>query len=262
MDDKVALIDADSLIYINCYNKKLYDKNGDPIIGDDGEQVREVKTLEECTKSTDKMIKDILKATSSTKYLLFLTVGKGYRYDIYKEYKGNRKGGEKPDHFDRVKEHLIVKHKAVYNQNLEADDLVNIYHNNTPYNSFIASPDKDMLKLKGSHYNYSKFTWHMVTEKQAELFFWTSMITGDGVDNIKGVPGRGPKYAESLLVHGVNYPSAVLLCYIDKFGEEYGIYEFYKNYKCLKIIDKYEGLEIMPPLEVDVKKGVDLEDEL
>ena len=248
--DKIALIDADSLIYINCYNKKLLDKEKNPVIGDDGEPVREVRTLQECKDLTDKMIMDILKATSSTEYLLFLTVGRGFRYDIYPEYKGNRKGSEKPEHFDRVKEHLITDHKAIYGHGLEADDLVRIYQKQMP-NSFIASPDKDVLNLAGSHYNYNKYQWELVTESQANLHFWSSMITGDSTDNIKGVPGKGPKFAEQYLQSGENAAGDVLDVYIQKFGEEVGVYEFYKNYKCLKILDEYEGLEIKEPIKLE-----------
>ena len=104
---KTCLIDADSLIYINCYSKK-----DEP-----------VKTLQDCKDSVDDMIAQILKATKSSHYLLFLTVGKGYRYKIYPEYKANRKYGERPEFFSALKEYLISDYKALYNTELEADDL-------------------------------------------------------------------------------------------------------------------------------------------
>ena len=135
--DRIALIDADSLIYISCYNK---DK---------------VKTLEECKNTADEFIKNIIDATGSNKFLLFLTIGKGFRYKVYPEYKANRKDLKPLDHYVEVRQYLIDKYKAYNHPELEADDLCLIYSKRIS-NSFISSPDKDVLMLQGTHYNYKK----------------------------------------------------------------------------------------------------------
>lgn len=50
------------------------------------------------------------------------------------------------------------------------------------------------------------------------------MITGDSVDNIKGIPGAGPAAAKKLLVIGSGlideeeYEAIVQKAYMDKFG--------------------------------------------
>lgn len=238
---KIALIDADGLIYINCHNKKD----------------APIKTLEDCKRSVDNMIQQILISSKANEYLLFLTVGKNFRYSIYPEYKANRKYGDKPEHFDRIKEYLITDYKSIYGYNLEADDLINIYKNKLD-DSFICSSDKDLLMLEGDCYNYKTHKWTKTTKDVASYNFWFSMITGDTVDNIKGIPGKGPKYAERL--HSVckkedeeiSYQMFVLNEYIIHFGEQLGIEEFYKNYKCLKIVDEQEGIEINTPLKFNL----------
>lgn len=250
---KVALIDADSLIYINVHCKKLLSNDNVEIIDDWGKPVREVKTLKQCEDGVDNMIKHILRFTGATSYLLFLTSGRNFRYNIYPEYKANRKYGDKPMWFDEVKTHLLRKEASVVHSDLEADDLCNIYKN-VIKDSFICAIDKDMLKLEGKHFNYSKNQWVEVTKDEACRNFWASMITGDSVDGIKGIPGKGPKAVEEILHWNLswwNYPGEVLFHYIEKFGQDLGIQEYYKNYMVLKIKDKWDGLEIVQPIEVE-----------
>jgi len=233
---RVNLIDADSIIYITAFDKK---------------DSLKPKTLQECKDLVDSLIFNMLSYTRSTHYLLFLTVGKNFRYDIYPLYKANRKYGEKPEHFDAVKEYLITKYNAIHHPKLESDDLVCIYKENLS-NSFISSPDKDILYLKGETFDYKNFKWVNTSEEEANLFFWTSMITGDSVDNIKGIPGKGDKFAESMLkpfFSNQMLSSIVFEEYFNYFGEEVAIQEFYKNYMCLKMKTEYDGLVLQEPIE-------------
>lgn len=251
MINRSALIDADSIIYICCANKKKYNENGDPIIDDLGEHVYEIKTLQQCKDLVDSMLKSIFMATKSTHYLLFLTVGRNFRYDHYKEYKGNRKYSEKSEHFDRVKEYLITDWNAVYEPGLEADDLVKIYSNSIQ-GSFICSPDKDILSLEGKHYNYKTHKWITTTHDEAYEKFWMDMVTGQTGDNIKGIEGSGPVAAESIKNSvGGTFRSRVFEAYLIRYGEYKGIAEFYKNYNLLKILDYKDGLILKDPIKCD-----------
>jgi len=69
------------------------------------------------------------------------------------------------------------------------------------------------------------------------------MITGDTTDNIKGIPGKGLAAANSIYEFGkvVKAPkflaSSALVKYIEHFGEVQGIEEFYKNFKCLNLVN-------------------------
>lgn len=236
LDDKIALIDADTLIFYAVYNK-----------------ANEVdKSLDDCKKHIDDLIKNILNYTKSTHYLLFLTVGKNFRYTIYPDYKANRKKLEKPRYFDAVKEYLVSKYKAIYHFGLEADDLCLIY-NKKYLNSFICSTDKDILNLQGSLFNYKNYKWINNDKKTADLYFWGSMITGDSIDNIKGIPKKGEKFAEHIkeISEKTNTPmyTLVLKEYINHFGEYLGVQEFYKNYMCLKMKEEYDQLELVSPIK-------------
>jgi len=234
---RVNLIDADSIIYITAFDKK---------------DSLKPKTLQECKDLVDSLIFNMLSYTRSTHYLLFLTVGKNFRYDIYPLYKANRKYGEKPEHFDAVKEYLITKYNAIHHPKLESDDLVCIYKENLS-NSFISSIDKDILNLEGEAFDYKNFKWINTSKEEADDFFWKSMVCGDSVDNIKALPGKGPAFAESVkyTAEMVNIPMYTLIIreYINHFGEYKGVQEFYKNYMCLKMKTEYDGLVLQEPIE-------------
>ena len=240
MSYKVALVDADSIIYFCLYNKK------DVI----------PKTLEECKASLDGYIYKIIYTTEATHFILALTIGKNFRYSIKSDYKGGR-STEKPLYFNECREYLIDKYSAIHHSDLEADDLVNIYNKNIP-SSFICACDSDILEgLEGSHFNYKKFEWIITSKEQANYKFWSSMIAGTH-NGISGLKGRGIKYAEKLIGDAETYPDKVLLAYINNFvNEELGIQEFYKNYKCIKILDKYENLEIKAPIEYNRAQYID-----
>lgn len=254
MSRETALIDADGLIYIISYCKQKRDENGMPLLNDLGHPDREEKTLEQCQLAMDDIIKNILLGTGAEKYILFLTIGKNFRYKIYPEYKANRKYGDKPQHFDDIKTYLLVKYLAVHHPDLEADDLCLIYRNKIE-NSFICSPDKDMVGLEGTHYNYNKGEWITVSKDEAHFNFWSSVITGDTADNIKGIPGKGPAAVKKIIggIEPEDYMTEILLSYVGHFGEEVGISEFNKNYQVLKIKGKYD-LDFVEPIKFEIVK--------
>lgn len=264
---KICLLDCDSVVWIVTHNKK-----GEP-----------EKTLEEVKQKLDSFIQDIFSKTQSTHYIIFLTLTRSFRKNYYTQYKDNRKGREKPKYFTEITNYLLEKYKAVWYNELESDDLCLItreYLNNYcerqqecklftseddptvksckekcqyPDFAFIASPDKDMLYLEGTHYNYKTGNWIDTTKEEAHKFFWTSMIVGDGSDNIKGIPKSGPKAAEVLLgLDCINYPSVVFNKYINTFGEHDGIQQFYNNYQALHILDKHQNFEEVLPEPIEI----------
>lgn len=239
---KIALIDSDSLIFFAVHNKK---------------DSKKIKTLEDCTKHIDSLINNICKVTHATHYICTITVGKNFRFTINPEYKSDRKELVKPIYFNEVKQHLIDKHKAVYDTNLESDDLVNIYRNKIP-GSFICACDSDILEgLPGTHFNYKQFKWVTTKSEDAKYKFWKNMISGTH-NGIKGLKGKGEKYAEKVLLEFKDYYpfelsnySLVLEEYIKFYkSENIGIEEFYKNYKCIRIVEDYEGIILPKPIEI------------
>jgi hypothetical protein len=235
----IGLIDADVIPYIVCFNKA-----GEP-----------EKTLEEAISSANSYLQGLINGTSVDEFILFFTIGRNYRYDVYPDYKANRKNSEKPPLFNEVRDYLVKEYSGVHGYNCEADDLLVIYKNKyiTEQKDYVVvSADKDITNLFGVYYDIKNNIIVSVSQEYADRYFWKSMITGDTADNIKAIPGKGPAFAEKLFLNiddVESYRNLVLNEYINKFGEELGIEEFYKNYKCLKIKDSYEGMEFITPIK-------------
>ena len=222
-EDKIALIDGDSLIY---YEMK---KN----------------TLEEALAGIDMRINQMLNITGCKYYAGFLTKGKCFRYNVAttRPYKYNRKRDDLPIIFPALKEYLQQQWKFTYIPELEADDLVSVYHD--PLKTIICSPDKDVLYQNRVHnYNYGKGEFVEVDENDALRFLWKQVLMGDSTDGIMGIPKVGPKTAEGWLkdMHPSDMPTFVLNKYIEKFGNSEGIHRFTETVKLIYILKSKEDV--------------------
>tara|TARA_R100000908_G_C3720219_1_gene123289 strand:+ start:210 stop:956 length:747 start_codon:yes stop_codon:yes gene_type:complete len=229
MTQKTALIDGDSLIYYEM---------GKP-------------TLEEALESLDGRLHQMFEQVGATHYAGFLTSGKCFRYAAAKTkpYKGNRKYGDKPIIFPAIKEYLRQKWHFTSIPELEADDLVSIYHGD---NTVICSPDKDVLyQNAGTHYNYGKAEMVVQDTKGALTFLWKQMLMGDSTDGIQGIPKVGPKTADTWLkdVPTDEMPKFVLNKYIEKFEYAAGISKFAETFKLIYILKD----------RADVRRELDME---
>jgi len=217
MTKKIALIDADSLIYYEM---------GKP-------------TLEEALEGIDSRINQMLEVTQATHYAGFLTSGRCFRYNVAKTkpYKGNRKYNSKPIIFPAIKEYLKQRWNCISVSELEADDLVSVFHD--PLKTIICSPDKDVLyQNKGVHYNYGKAESILVDENEALTFLWKQMLMGDSTDGIVGIPKVGPKTADKWLEPLLpnEMPTYVLNKYIEFFGQAVGISKFAETFKLVYML--------------------------
>ena len=223
MKKKIALIDGDSLIY--------YEMNK--------------PTLEEALESLDARLEQMFEQVEATEYAGFLTSGRCFRYAAAKTkpYKGNRKYGDKPYIFPAIKEYLRQHWGFTSVPELEADDLVSIYHD--PLKTVICSPDKDVLyQNRGIHYNYGKAEIVTVDDIESIRFLWKQMLMGDSTDGIQGIPKVGPKTADKWLA-GLNIdkmPSFVLEKYIEHFGDAKGISKFAETFKLIYILKEQEDV--------------------
>tara|TARA_Y100000401_G_C8288473_1_gene207358 strand:- start:88 stop:837 length:750 start_codon:yes stop_codon:yes gene_type:complete len=240
MKDTTALIDGDSLIYYEM---------GKP-------------TLEEALQGLDTRIRTMIEQCGANKYAGFLTSGKCFRYAAAKTkpYKGNRKHGNKPIIFPALKEYLRQEWKFISVPELEADDLVSVYHD--PMKTVICSPDKDVLYQNKVHnYNYGKAEFVTIDENDSIRFLWKQMLMGDSTDGITGIPKVGPKTADTWLKSLLpdEMPSFVLNKYIEKFGYAAGITNFAETFKLVYILKTKEdvlretGIELPELVTYDVK---------
>jgi len=127
--------------------------------------------------------------------------GKGnFRKDIYKEYKGNRKKElteQEKEFFAYTYDYLETGWGAIPADDMEADDLLAIWHTEEP--GIIVSIDKDLLQVPGLHYNTRKKQYENMTEEESSLLLHTQVLMGDSVDNIKGLVGIGKVKAAAVM---------------------------------------------------------------
>lgn len=255
---KLGLIDGDYLLYVATNPDKELDSEENPV-KKDGKFVYKELCPRDTISKLDQILIDILNSIEAEWYLGFLTGG-SFRYKFYPDYKANRKGRERPKYFKMLREYMIEEWKFSTYPELEADDLVNIARNKYDFSeefnrAIIVSNDKDILNLEGVHYNPMIRKFVSTDEHEAYNSFWEDMIIGQPGDNIKGIPGLGNKATEKLFkeAEGKDLPSVVFNKYMAVMGEKEGMEAFYKNYKCLKILDDYPGLELPEPVKYERK---------
>jgi len=221
----VNLIDADSILYLSLPRKNDLDRS-----------------YEASIKRLNTLINDINKSCNTTKYILFITKGKCFRYKNYKYskgYKHNRKDVSKPPIFYALKEYMIQNYNAYYDTNLEADDLVSYF--STKYtNNIISAIDKDVLYQNiGTHYNYSKNAFITVTYDDVNRFIFTQTLMGDSTDGIEGLEGMGIKTVNKLFENKLatdTYQSICINEYIKKYGIHEGITRFYETFNMIYML--------------------------
>ena len=143
-------------------------------------------------------IDDIVFKTGVENFRVFLTGKDNFRKTIYPEYKAQRPK-EKPYWLQKVRDHLVEVFKAEVCDGQEADDMLGIVQSTSPEPTIICTIDKDLLMIPGNHYNFVKDEFATVTDEEGLRHFYMQCLTGDRSDNIKGIPGVGPKKAERVL---------------------------------------------------------------
>lgn len=178
------LIDGDVIAYHAVYSK-------------------EATSVSSLTDKIDSLMEDIFVACSpynrKFEYSVYLT-GKGnFRHEISNVYKANRVKA-KPVTLSLSKQYLVDQYNAVVVDGKEADDAIATEATELGFDEvIIVSVDKDFKQLPCLIFNYKKGDWLKVDELGSKINFWKQVLTGDGVDNIKGVDGIGPRTAEKIL---------------------------------------------------------------
>lgn len=167
-----------------------------------------------------------------------------FRHEVAKTkpYKGNRHQ-EKPYHFHNLRAYMLSQYDCVVTDGIEADDLICIDMYKDKDNTICCTRDKDLRMCPGWHYGWAcgkqpSFGPELVDElgrielssgssKKIKgtgiLFFYSQLITGDTVDNIPGLPKRGPVYAYNLLSEcksEIDCYNAVTQAYEEHYGKE------------------------------------------
>lgn len=129
------------------------------------------------------MIDESMVLTQSDSYKLFLGGSTNFRYDIYPEYKANRKDKPKPKHLEICREYLVTNWNGVLSDGCETDDLLGVH---SGPDTVICSIDKDLRQIPGKHFNLVTKVLDTVDEWQGHFNFYSQLILGDRSDNILG----------------------------------------------------------------------------
>lgn len=159
---------------------------------------------------------------------------KNFRKDLEPSYKENRKN-PLPPNFNELKDWVKKYHPVkIANETKETDDLI---AEDADDACCIAYIDKDLKQIfeAGLHVNYNSMHVYKINRDEALYNFYTQMIVGDTADNIKGIAGRGPKYAQKLFENTDRYFYLTLKEYIKSYGTQEGWKRFRLNYKLLRL---------------------------
>ena len=185
-------------------------------IGDEGESAAVTWTL------NSYMVKSVLQHFPElTPYHVYLT-GKGNFRDsiaVTAPYKGNRTG-PRPVHLAAARQHMIDFWGAVVYDGIEADDAIatgatlDMQLGRKPV---IVSLDKDFEQIACDRYDMVNDVTTSPDEFTAIKNLYKQIITGDAVDNIKGVDNCG-KVTANELIDGTVKELDMALIVIDQLG--------------------------------------------
>lgn len=212
----------------------------------------------------DEMVSNTLDEVGATAHKIYLSDSEGnFRRTLFPAYKANRTAA-KPKWLEELKEHLIVHWGASISFGQEADDELGIeqsrewlmehsFDSSGPYaydETIICSIDKDLLQIPGRHYNFVKKEFQEIQD--GTKFFYTQLLTGDVVDNIKGVEGIGKVKAAKILEAASDEESlygAVRTTYEKHYGEE-GLKLMLVYGQLLKIRTQKDELWTFPVVDI------------
>lgn len=227
MAKRIALIDGDLIVYRAAWAAEQ------GIEWEDGVHTLHVDpaALEQISET---VLGQIEQAIKPDKMIVCLSEpARVFRHDLFDGYKANRKGQRKPIAWKAARAHLEATTNAVWRPRLEADDIMGILATGqtklapASADRIICSVDKDMKQIPGLHYDWTKDEGvRVVSEQDADAFFYTQTIAGDPTDGIPGIPGVGMVKAAKLLAEpfeGTAWEHIVSIYEKRGFTEEYAL---------------------------------------
>lgn len=137
------------------------------------------------------LIRRILRETESDTYSLYIGGTDNFRYEIYPDYKGNRKDTKQPTWYEDVRAFVVQDFNGVIINGRETDDEMGIEQCAAEFMStVIVTNDKDLLMIPGNHYNPITQTNVFTTPLDSLKYFYQQLIQGDQADNIPGYDGK------------------------------------------------------------------------
>lgn len=193
----------------------------------------------------DQLMRRILESTDSDSYIAVLTGDDNYRYEIYSEYKANRKGKPRPIYLEDARAYLITDWEAILTSGIEADDRLGIEQCSEEFGTtVICSIDKDLKQIPGYHFNWRKNEHDLVSPLDGIRCLYRQLLTGDTADNVPGVGRIGPVKSAKAINHLSSEIDMYKTC--QHFYGPDRLEEMHRNAKLLYIWQK-ENDEWNPP---------------
>lgn len=221
------LIDADSIVFqagfaaerarytLHTYGKAIeFDKKRDldAYVKDKSlddvmiEKERILEPLENALGNAKNMLVDVVERFPSLDYKVYLSGKDNFRDHVDSEYKANRDPTHRPHWEPEIREYMKRYWNAEQVDGMEADDAIGIRsysewmdRDRSSEGATIASIDKDMRMLPGTHYNWNNKTVDRIEAFEAEAAYLRQLVTGDRADNIPGIFGIGPAKVDAAL---------------------------------------------------------------
>lgn len=131
-------------------------------------------------------VKSYLKVLAPARMVVFFSGKDNFRRDKFWWYKANRLLTPKPIYMQAIKDLFLSMYDCIVVDGAEADDALSIYANENP-NFIVGTIDKDLLQVQGWNFNLNTKELKYIAKEDGDYFFWRQMLTGDTVDNIKGL---------------------------------------------------------------------------
>lgn len=192
---RTLLIDADSIGYHFAFRHSASFDWGDVV-----SEVMDKEAAIDGLKSYIDELKSCLRASS---VIVALTDYDRpcFRKAIFKDYKKNRH--TKPKLLHVLRQYMRDNYACYIRPGLEADDVVGILATHPSLvrgEKIVVSIDKDLRGVPCTLYNPDKDTKpRQIGRDEADLFFFTQVLTGDPVDTYPGCPGVGVVKAARIL---------------------------------------------------------------
>lgn len=189
--NKTLVIDADSLLYeAASVNEIVYEF---------GEHSVTQTNLQGAKDDFDKSIEALLDACKCSKFLMYITGERNFRYGVLPSYKHNRKGVKRPELLPALKEYALSKYPCKMTSKIEADDACTIHLSADPVNNLLAHIDKDLNQVEGLHYNWRKDSFYELSYAEGQRAFYEQVLSGDSTDGYSGCAGIGKQRAKEIL---------------------------------------------------------------
>jgi len=205
----LLIVDGDPLLFRSAYNQR---------------------SVEAAYEKYEEVLEDIENEVFCDDTQIAVYGDNNFRLSFDPEYKntpGRKKSKANNPFYFELRSLLIEEGKVTPATGMEADDLVRIWAEEARAKNqqfVVCSVDKDLQCIPGHHYLIHRGELIFVEEEQADIHYWTQILTGDSVDNIKGLKGIGPVKAGRILEGAstsFERKQRVINAYYERYGDEW-----------------------------------------